>query len=390
MIDLIKDTVAAVLPEVIELRHRLHEIPELAGEEFKTAALVRETLAETGIDLLEPFIDTDVVGLLQGRGEGRAVALRADMDALPQAELNELPYNSMHTGRMHGCGHDGHTALLLGTALVLNKLRAKFDGSVRFVFQPGEEIAALGRNLVEAGALLNPEPDVVYAMHGWAGLPVGTIASRPGPMMASADFFTLTIKGKSGHGSKPDLAVDPINVGAHIVTALQAMPARQLSALEPVVVNVCTFHAGDSGNIIPSQAVLSGTTRYFKPEYSEKIPVMMEQIIRGICESFSAEYEFKYEKPYIPTVNDPGMVDFARDITVKYLGENVWVDFAKPSTGGEDFSFYLDKYPGAMLFLGQGVDSAPLHNQRFDFNDDALANAITFMVAAAIEFLNKK
>jgi len=389
MIDTIKSAVESVLPKVFEIRHRLHQIPELTGEEFKTSAFVRETLSETNIDLLKPFIGTDVVGILKGRSNGKSVALRADIDALPQEELNDLSYKSTHPGRMHGCGHDGHAAILLGTALVLNKLQDKFDGSVRFVFQPGEEIAALGRDLVEAGALLDPEPDAVFAFHGRPGLPTGVIASRPGPMMASADFFNLIIKGKGGHGSKPDLSIDPINVAAHIVTALQAMPARQFSALEPIVVNICTFHAGDAANIIPAQAVLSGTTRYFNSEYINKIPAMMEKIISGICNSFGAEYDFKYEMPYLPTINDPDMVSFAHDLTIKYLGEKSWMDLDQPCMGGEDFSFYLDKYPGAMMFVGQGLDSNPLHHQSFNFNDDSLFNSITFMVATVIDFLKQ-
>ncbi len=389
MIELVKNTVKEIIPEIIELRHRLHQIPEIAGKEYKTSALVRETLAGSNIDLLEPFIGTDVVGLLRGSADGRSVALRADMDALPQTELNNLAYNSTHPGMMHGCGHDGHTALLLGTAMVLDKLHDRFNGSVRFVFQPGEEIAALGKDLVEAGALLDPEPDAVFALHGFPCLPVGAISSKPGSMMAASDFFTLTIKGKSGHGSKPESAVDPINVGAHIVTALQAMPARQLSALEPIVVNVCTFHAGDAGNIIPSEAVIGGTTRYFKPEYCQQIPVMMEKIIAGICEAFGAEYEFKYEQPYIPVINDSNMVDFARRITTEYLGEQAWVNMKNPSTGGEDFAYFIQQYPGALLHVGMGEDSPPLHNQHFNFNDDALGNAVTFMVAATMEFLKQ-
>ena len=178
-------------------------------------------------------------------------------------------------------------------------------------------------------------------------------------------------------------------MASHIVTALQAMPARQISALEPIVVNVCTFHAGDASNIIPAQAVLSGTTRYFNSEYRHKIPAMMEQIISGICNSFGAEYDFKYERPYLPTINDPEMVNFAHDLTIKYLGEKSWMDLAQPSMGGEDFSFYLDKYPGAMMFVGQGLNSNPLHHQSFDFNDDSLFNSITFMVATVIDFLKQ-
>jgi amidohydrolase len=167
------------------------------------------------------------------------------------------------------------------------------------------------------------------------------------------------------------------------------MPARQLSALEPIVVNVCTFHAGDAGNIIPSEAVIGGTTRYFKPEYCQQIPVMMEKIIAGICEAFGTEYEFKYEQPYIPVINDSSMVDFARRITTEYLGEQAWVNMKNPSTGGEDFAYFIKQYPGALLHVGMGEDSQPLHNQRFNFNDDALVNAVTFMVAATIEFLNQ-
>jgi amidohydrolase len=215
----IEDIVDRILPEVIALRHTIHRNPELAGDEFVTSALIRKTLSSTNIKLLPPFLKTDVVGLLKGIEPGKNIALRADIDALPMQELNEIPYKSSIDGIMHACGHDGHTAMLLGAALALDKLRDELKGTVRFVFQPGEEIAAMGKELVEAGALKNPEPDAVFALHAQSGYPVGSIISRSGTIMAAAGFFKIKIIGRGGHGSRPELTIDPILTACRVVDA---------------------------------------------------------------------------------------------------------------------------------------------------------------------------
>ena len=386
----IKSLVDNVLPDVVDLRHSIHENPELALHEEDTAALIRRTLEPTALRLLDPFLGTDVVGMLHGDDEGRNVTLRADIDALPLEEKTGLPYRSRRDGLMHACGHDGHTAMLLGAALVLSELRQQFAGSVRFVFQPGEEVEAAGRDLVEKGVLLDPEPDALFALHAWSGTPAGAIASKPGVMMAAADFFELRIHGKGGHGSMPEATVDPILTGARVVDGLQSVTSRRVSALEPVVVSVCRVDSGTNSNIIPDSLEMEGTVRYLKAGMGQMLRSEMEQIIRGVCDAAGATYQFSYDEKYIPTVNDEGIVALAREVVQRSLGPESWVDLDRPSMGGEDFSFYIKDRPGAMFRIGMGEAAPSVHNPHFDFNDDALEAGIVFLVSAALEVLSRK
>lgn len=382
--------VEKILPDIVRIRRAIHQKPEMARVEFETADLVRKTLAPTGMRLLDPFLETDVVALLEGKGKGKNVTLRADMDALPLEEKTGLLYASQKAGFMHACGHDGHTAMLLGAALVLSQFRESIGGSVRFVFQPGEEIVAAGRDLVEKGALLNPEPDAVFALHGVSGLPEGVLASRPGEMMAAADFFNIVIKGKGSHGSRPETSIDPILVAVRVVESLQAVVSRQINPLDPVVLSVCRIAGGTNANIIPDNVEIEGTTRYLKPELRENIQASMERIVKGVCESMGASYEFTYVSPYIPTINHPEIVELGKKITHEILGPSYWMDIKLPTLAAEDFSYYLKRYPGAFFRLGMGLDTPPLHNARFDFNDNAMKNGILFLVSAALEILTSK
>lgn len=378
-----------ILPEIISVRQNIHRYPELAGEEVQTSRLVRNILGFTDIKLLKPFIGTDAVGILRGDKPGRNVTLRADMDALPLDEINELPYRSEHPGKMHACGHDGHTAMLLGAALVLNEFKEKIPGSVRFVFQPGEEIAAMGKTLVEAGALLDPEPDAVFALHGASGLPVGLIASRPGTMMAAAGFFKIVISGRGGHGSRPELTIDPIVTGCKVVDALQTICSRNIAPQDAAVISVCRFDGGKNANVIPESVTLEGTTRFLAPEVGETLPGLIERTVKGVCEALGASYEFDYTLPYIPTVNNAKIYDFAKKMSQEYFGRSNWLELPRSSMGGEDFSYYLARYPGVFCNIGMGEESPGIHNMNFNFNDKALRNGIAFMAGAAIEFLNK-
>jgi len=383
----VKQLVDDVLPQVTEIRHAIHRRPELALEEVETAALVRNTLRPLGMQFQGPFLGTDVVAVMEGRGPGRHVVLRADMDALPLQEKTGVPHQSEKDGLMHACGHDGHTAALLGAALVLSRLREQFDGSVKFVFQPGEEVVAAGKDLVEKGALLEPRPDTVMAIHAWSGLPAGAIVSKPGALLAAAGFFRITIKGKGAHGSKPEASIDPILTGARVVEALQTIVSRNVSALAPAVVSICRFTGGTNGNIIPDAVELEGTTRCLDVDTGNVIRTSLERIVRGVCDSMGATCELEWSPSYVPTVNDEAVVAMAREVTRKVLGESLWVEKQEPSMGGEDFAFYIQDYPGAMFFIGMGEDSAPLHNPGFDYNDAALGNAVLFFVAATLEAL---
>lgn len=382
----LKTWVDRICPEMIGLRRRLHQNPELAGEEYQTAKLVRETLAGTRVKLLKPFLKTDVVGILKGAKPGRNVTLRADMDALPLVEKNTFAHVSRIKGRMHACGHDGHTAMLLGAAKVLNQLSDEFAGTVRFVFQPGEEVVAMGKDLVATGALETPRADMIFALHGWAGVPEGTISSRSGVMMAAAGFFKLVIQGKGAHGSRPDQAVDPILVGARVVEAFAALP-REVSPLQSATLSVCRFSGGTNGNVIPDSVEIEGTVRFLEPAVGRKLVASMRRLARGICASMGASCRFDYVEPYIPTVNHAKAVDVGQRVTGRLLGKARWQETAHPSMGGEDFAYYLKRHPGAMFWLGLGEKSCGLHNPHFDFNDRVIRNGILFLAGCAFEAL---
>jgi amidohydrolase len=378
-----------ILPEIIRVRQNIHRYPELAGQEVQTSRLVRNILSFTDIKLLKPFIGSDAVGILRGGKPGKNVTLRADMDALPLDELNELPYRSEHPGKMHACGHDGHTAMLLGTALALNEFKEEISGSVRFVFQPGEEIAAMGKALVDAGALLNPEPAAVFALHAISGLPAGMIASRPGTIMAAAGFFKIVVTGRGGHGSRPELTIDPIIAACKVVDALQTICSRNIAPQDAAVISVCRLEGGKNANVIPESVILEGTVRFLEPEVGELLPGLIERAVKGICEALGASYEFEYALPYIPTVNNIKIYEFAKKISQEYFGGNNWLELPRSLMAGEDFSYYLHRYPGVFCNIGMGEKSPEIHNMNFNFNDDALRNGIAFMTGAAIEFLNR-
>jgi amidohydrolase len=383
----LKTEIDRMLPDIVNIRRTIHQNPEVALKEFDTAALVRKTLKAARIEILKPFLGTDVVAILRGKRAGKNVTLRADMDALPLQEKTGLPYASKRNGYMHACGHDGHTAMLLGAALVLGKLRDEIQGSVRFVFQPGEEIVAAGKQLVKKGALRAPRPDAVFALHAWSGMHEGIIASKPGVLLAASDFFTIKVKGKGAHGSRPEDSIDPILTAARIVESLQSIASREVSALDAAVVSVCRISGGTNANVIPDSVEIEGTTRYLKPELQRKIVKAVKRIVKGACDSMRASFDFIYESPYIPTINDREMVALGKRVAMEVLGTTNWIDLANPSMGGEDFSYYIKDLPGAMFRLGMGERSAPLHSPQFDFNDKALKNGILFLVSMALEVL---
>ena len=388
----LKKRIRKILPEITEIRRGLHRIPETKLEERETSKRIRQLIADTGIQLLDPYLGTDVVGLLWGtRSDSRGgpnVTLRADIDALPITENSGKSWASEHQGRAHSCGHDGHMAILIGALKVLNGLTDQFDGSVRFVFQPAEEEAGGGRMMVDKGLLdTDPSPAAVFALHGWPGIPAGTIAAAPGPAMAAQDRFSITVRGKGGHGAVPHKAIDPIVTAAQVVGGLQTIKSRSLEPVAAGVISVCTIHGGSTSNVIPDEVVMEGTTRYFDKKVQTLIRSRMEEVVRGICASAGADYTFHYKEGYIPLVNDPGKVDFLRAVAESYLGEKVWIPDLPRSMGAEDFSFYLAKVPGAFLRLGLGEDSPSLHNAQFDFNDEAIEAGITVMCALAIETL---
>ena len=384
----INEEIGKLLPEIIEIRHYLHERPELSLKEFNTSQFIREHLQSLDIDVFNPFLETDVVALMHGNNAGKNVTLRADIDALPLQEKNDFPYQSRHKNVMHACGHDGHTAILLGTAKILEKLKDQFNGSVRFGFQPGEEIVAAGRDLVGKAILENPKPEAVLALHSMPGIPVGAICSKPGPLMAAADLFKIIIKGKGGHGSKPEEAIDPILIASKIVNNLYLIQSRKLKALDAIVISICKFQGGLNANVIPDETILEGTVRYLSKNIGEKMPVLFENIISSECNSYGASYELDYTQPYLPTVNDSDIVNASKHFTKEFIGESFWIDLKEPKMSSEDFSYYINKNPGAMFFLGMGDKCASLHSTSFDFNDNALMNGILFFVLSTLKLLH--
>lgn len=383
----IQQEIEEILPRVLEIRHYIHTHPELSLQERKTAAFVRKQLSALDLELETPYLETDVVVILNGKNPGKNITLRADMDALPIVEASNLPYKSINQGVMHACGHDGHTAMLLGAAMVLSKLKSQLSGSVRFVFQPGEEIVAAAKDLVAAGALRTPAPSMVLAMHGWPGLPVGTISSLPGPMMAAADFFKITIIGRGSHGSRPDLAIDPILIANQVLNKIYLLASRKVRALDSIVVSICSISGGSNSNTIPDEVEMEGTSRYFDRALGKEIPLMFEDILKHECKLAGADYKLDYRSPYLPVVNDPDVVSFCKQNVEEVLGEDMWTDLSESVMVSEDFCYYIQDNPGAMFFLGMGEDSPGLHMAGYNFNDEALKNGIHFFVSSSLKLL---
>jgi amidohydrolase len=387
MIDKIHQITLELLPSITDIRHKLHAMPELAYQEHHTSGLIKEVLSKTPVKVQKPFIGTDVVGILDGEESGKNVTLRADIDALPLQEKTNLPYASKIPGLMHGCGHDGHIAILLGTAMVLSQVRESIKGNVRFVFQPGEEVVAAGKKLVDCGVLENPHADFVLALHAWPGLPAGQLSTKSGSVMAAAEFFKIVIQGKGGHGSQPQNTIDPIPVAAKTIETLQSIVSRMIDPLHPTVISVCRIAGGDNPNVIPDNVEIEGTVRYYDRILGNKIPELIENTVQGLCRIFGASYEFEYNKSYIPTVNYREAVKFAEKMAIKWLGKESWTPLRRPSMAGEDFAFYLEKHNGALVMLGNGKKSPILHNPNFNFNDNALKSGIIFLAGTTLDYL---
>jgi len=372
-----------ILPQVVETRHYLHRNPELSGSEAQTAALVAERLRAWGVeDIRTGLAGHGVTGILRGRRDGPMFALRADMDALPVQETSGLPYASCNTGVMHACGHDGHTATLLGAAQALSQLKEHLPSPVKFLFQPAEETTGGADAMIEAGALEGV--DSIVALHGWPNLEIGQIGYRPGPMMASADRFDLIIRGKGGHAAYSHTTVDPIVVGAQIVAAFQTLASREVSPLDSVVVSVTQFHAGTAYNVIPGVAELKGTVRCLSNTLREAMPGKMERIAAGLCAAFRAEYDFTYDPGPPVVVNDAAVTARIEAVGRALLGPENVAFLETPSMGGEDFAYYVREVPGAMFRLGVGTDVTALHTPTYNFSDGALAHGVGMFAHLAL------
>jgi amidohydrolase len=379
--------IARLLPEIIALRHDLHRHPELSLHEERTARLVSARLAQEGI----PH-ETHIAGMhgivatiTGGKGRGKTLALRGDMDALPIQEEADPPYKSENPGVMHACGHDGHTANLLGTALALNAIKDELCGTVKLFFQPAEEGTSGAKPMCQAGVM--DGVDRVIMIHGWPDLPVGSVGLRVGATMASSDSFALTIGGVGGHAAYPHQTVDPVYVGAQVVTALQSLVAREISPLAPAVVSVTTFHAGTTRNVIPATAELSGTVRTLDDSLRATMRERLERVIGGICAAHRATFEFQWRDGTPVVVNDAEVVGDIHAAAVATLGAENVVMLDEATMGAEDFAWYLEHAPGAMIRLGTGC-AYKLHHPKYDYGDGALEPGIRLFTEIARRYLS--
>ncbi|MBZ9740805.1 MULTISPECIES: M20 aminoacylase family protein [unclassified Mesorhizobium] len=374
---------AEMQDEVAGWRRHLHQTPELNFDVFKTAAFVTEKLKEFGCDdVVTGLGKTGVVGIIRGRqGEGPTIGLRADMDALPLKEITGKPYASTIPGKMHACGHDGHTAMLLGAAKYLAETR-NFAGSVAVIFQPAEEGGGGGNEMVKDGMMERFDIAKVFGMHNMPGLPVGQFAIRPGPIMAATAEFTITVKGKGGHAAMPHGTIDPIVITSQLVGALQTIASRSTDPVEAVVVSVTKFHAGDAYNIIPESAEIAGTVRTLKKEVAKKSEERIRAICAGLATAYGATIEVDYDANYPVTFNHANETIFASDVAADVAGDAQVHREIQPVMGGEDFSYMLEARPGAFIFIGNG-ETAGLHNPAYDFNDEAIPHGMSYWVKLA-------
>ena len=376
------------LAELAALRRDIHAHPELAFHEERTAGIVARELERYGLEVHSGLARTGVVGVLRAGSGRRMIGLRADMDALPLTELNEFPHHSRHPGRMHACGHDGHTALLLGAARYLAE-HPDFDGTVVFIFQPAEESEGGAAVMIEEGLFEKFPVESVYGLHNWPGIPVGEMAIMPGPVMAGTCGFEITVRGHGCHAAMPHQGVDTIVAASHLVQALQTVTARNLHPCEAAVVSVTQFHSGSAWNIIPEEAVLRGTIRSFKPEVQELVERAIERLCSGVASAYGAQIGVNFEHRYPPTVNTAPEAEACRRAARSFLGEDRVQTDALPSMGAEDFAYMLREKPGCYVWLGNGpgTGGCTLHNPHYDFNDDALPVGITYWVRLVQELL---
>jgi amidohydrolase len=367
--------------EMTGWRRDIHAHPEIAFEEHRTAKVVAEILESFGIEVETGIAGTGVVGTLKkGRGN-RAIALRADLDALPIQEANDFEYKSTQDGMMHACGHDGHTCMLLGAAKYLAE-SDDFEGIVHFIFQPAEENEGGGKAMIEAGLFDKYPVESVFGMHNIPGMPVGTFAIKPGAMMAAFDIFKVKIIGRGGHAAMPQFTIDPIIIGTKIVEAYQSIISRFTDPQEPVVLSVTQFHAGDAFNVIPNDVELSGCTRCFSPKIQERLETQMKHMATEICSAYGATCEFLYERRYPPTINSEQEAAIAGEVAGEIVGTDRVNLSPKPAMGSEDFAYMLMEKPGSYIWIGNGdgEGSCMVHNPGYDFNDDILSLGATYWV----------
>jgi amidohydrolase len=378
----IVNRIADLHGEITAWRRDIHAHPELLYDVHRTAGTVADKLKSFGCDEVVTGIGrTGVVGVIRGAkgaGSGRVIGLRADMDALPIEEANDVPYKSTVPGKMHACGHDGHTAMLLGAARYLTETR-NFAGTAVVIFQPAEEGGAGGKAMVQDGLMDRFRIEEVYGMHNYPGLPVGEFALRSGPLMAAADRLTIEIEGRGGHAARPHIAVDTILVGAQIINQIQSIVSRNVDPLHAAVVSITVFQAGSTDNVIPQTALLRGTARSLTPEIRDLLERRLHEVVTGTAQLYGATAKLTYKRDYPVTRNHEGQTAFAASVAAQVVGSQHVDDHAAPVMGAEDFSFMLEARPGAFIFVGNG-DTAGLHNPAYDFNDEVIPVGTSYWV----------
>lgn len=386
----IRSEIQALQPSLVEWRRGFHQQPELGFQEKLTAKFIAQKLTEWGIDHQTGVAQTGIVATIPGSQPGPVLAIRADMDALPIQEENQVSYRSQHDGVMHACGHDGHTAIALGTAYYLAQHRHTFAGTVKLIFQPAEEGPGGAKPMVEVGVLTNPDVDAIIGLHLWNNLPLGTVGVRSGPLMAAVELFRCKIVGRGGHGAMPHQTIDSILVSAQVVNALQAIVARNVNPLDAAVVTVGELHAGSAMNIIADTAQMSGTVRYFNPDLETLIQERVEQVIAGVCQSHGATYDLDYWQLYPPVVNDARITQLVQSVAETVVETPAGVVPECQTMGGEDMSFFLQAIPGCYFFLGSANASRdlayPHHHPRFDFDEAALGMGVEMFVRCVERF----
>ena len=375
---------------LIEIRRTIHMHPELSFQEVETARLVAEWLRKFGIQVKTGVAKTGVVGLLRGKHPGKTVAIRADMDALPMEEASPVPYASKVRGRMHACGHDAHVAMLLGVARFFSEIPDKLKGNIKWVFQPAEEGGAGGKVMVEEGVLENPTVDAIFGTHVFPLLPAGKVGVYEREGLAATDRIRIKIIGKGGHGAFPHLCKDPILAAGHLITQLHTLVSRNINPLDSAVVTIGRISGGTANNIIPDAVELEGTVRSLVPQVEEELKRRIEAVVKGVAQSFGMEYEYDFEYGYPMLINDPEMSKLVARACAGGIGkENI--EWVKPSMGGEDFSYYLQKIPGAFFRLGNRNEAKgtihPYHSSLFDVDEDILPLGVEMFVRIIDEFL---
>ena len=369
------------LAELTALRRDIHAHPELAFNENRTADIVARELERYGLEVHRGIAKTGVVGVLRAGTSSRMLGLRADMDALPLCELNEFPHHSKHQGKMHACGHDGHTAMLLGAARYLAD-NPDFDGIAVFIFQPAEESEGGAAVMIEDGLFERFPVEAVFGLHNWPGIPVGQMMAMPGPVMAGTCAFEISVRGHGCHAAMPHQGIDAIVTGAQLVQALQTVVSRTLHPCESAVVSVTQFHAGEAWNIIPEEVILRGTIRTFKPEIQEAVERAIERLCSGIAAANGAQINVHFDHRYPPTVNSPAEAKFCQQVAAEVFGADKVLTDILPSMGAEDFAYMLNEKPGCYVWLGNGpgTGGCTLHNPHYDFNDELLTLGASYWV----------